>query len=169
MLDALFAALQPWAEFYAASTVIPPVFLAVHVVTMFVGGGVAMGADRQVLRVRPEGHPDAPRVVNEAAMALASTHALVVAALVFTVASGVGMATADAETFLASPLFLTKMGIFVALLVNAVFMRRAEGVLRAARVPDDASTVPPVFSRIQRHAAASAAGWIAVVLLGVLL
>ena len=169
MLDVLTAAFQPWADYYAASSWLPTAVIAVHVVALFIGGGIAVGADRRVVLAAPGS--------SEAYLAIAAdlhaTHRVVITALALTVMSGVALCTADLGTFWSSRVFWLKMGAIGLLVLNGALMQQVERqVLTNARNTIEMSTAGPEVTepwlRLRRHASLSLAGWIVVVLLGVL-
>jgi hypothetical protein len=171
MLETLTTLFQPWADVYAASSVLPTAIIALHLLAILAGGGIAIGADRHLLRTAPS-DPSARRASAEA---LRETHGVVIAALVGIVASGMALATADLGTFATSLVFWGKMGTFGALLINGTVMRRTEArVLTLADTPgaaDDpkaALALAAAWGALRRSAAISLAGWFTVMLLGVL-
>lgn len=174
MLETLTALAQPWADLYSASGWLPTAVIALHVLALFTGGGIAVGADRRVLLARPGSNEGFVAVAEE----LHSTHGIVVGTLVLMVLTGSALATADLGTFALSPVFWAKMAAFAALIGNGVLMRRTEGRLlvaahsaaahsAAAHAKADAN-VPNLWSRLRLHAGLSLAGWFVVVLLGVI-
>ncbi len=172
MIETLSALVQPWADFYAESTLLATLITAVHLLAMFGGGGLAIAADRRVLRA----HPGTFEALQATADDLRSTHSLVIGALVLTVASGASMALADVATFAVSRVYWTKMAMFAVLIGNGLLMRRAESaVLHGAEPthPGDPATVVPMASRpwgaLRRSAWISLIVWFTIVALGVLL
>ncbi len=173
MLDTLTALFQPWSDLYAASAWIPTTVLAIHVLALFAGGGMAISADRRVLVATP----GTREAYQAAAEDLRTTHAIVIGAIVIMVLSGLALATSDIGTFAVSKVFWIKMATFTVLIANGVFMRRTESrVLSAA---SDAGVViehttqwpsPHLpWAVLKRSAAISLIAWFALVLLGVLL
>ena len=173
MLESLTTLLLPWSEFYAASAWIPTTILAVHVLALFAGGGIAISADRRVLLAQP----GTREAYQAAAEDLRTTHALVIGALVLMVSSGVALATSDIGTFAVSRVFWAKMTMFVVLIANGAFMRRTESrVLTAATnvgvAIDETTTWPSAqlpWTVLKRSAAVSMVAWFVIVLLGVVL
>lgn len=167
MRDALTTFVQPWADVYAESSWVPTAVIAVHVLAMFVAGGIALGADRRVLQVASDSTAGLLAVVND----LRGTHRVVIAALVVTVLSGVALFTSDLGTFWDSRVFWLKMGTLLLLLFNGLRMRRSETrFLSAAGEHGEPVTGGSVMSTswrsLQSHAWVSFAGWLMVVLLG---
>lgn len=173
MLETLTNFLQPWADYFADSAVLPTIIVAVHVLALFAGGGIAIAADRRVLLAAP----GTREAYQAAAEDLRTTHAIVIAALVAMVMSGVALATSDVGTFLVSKVFWTKMTAFAILIANGAFMRRTESrVLAAATeagVAIDKTTQWPSphlpWAALKRSAVISLMAWFTVVLLGVVL
>jgi hypothetical protein len=168
MLESLTTLFQPWADYYSASSWLPTVVIAVHVLTLFGGGGIAIAADRRVLRATPGS--------SEAFLAMAedlhSTHGVVIGSLVGMVVSGVALATADLGTFATSLVFWGKMGCFAVLIGNGILMNRTETVLLTnARNTIEMSVAGPEvtgpWAALRRHTWVSLVFWFAVVLLGV--
>jgi hypothetical protein len=173
MLETLTTLLLPWSELYADSAWIPTTILAVHVLALFAGGGIAIAADRRVLLSTP----GTREAYQAAAEDLRTTHAIVIGSLVMMVASGVALATSDLGTFAVSKVFWAKMATFAVLIANGAYMRRTESrVLTAATdagVAIDKTTQWPSphlpWAVLKRSATVSLVSWFVVVLLGVVL
>lgn len=161
MLDLLTSWLQPWADLFAESTWLSTALITVHVMAMFLGGGVAVGADRQVIT----GHGE-PALLGH----LAGSHRWVITALVVTNLSGLALATADLATYATSWVFWAKMTTLLALLGNGVRMRQLEQRLEAL-VGSQPEAGPPAdeVQALRRSAIGSLAGWLLIVVLGVVL
>ncbi len=172
LIDSVTVLVQPWADLYASSAIIPTALLSTHMLAMFVGGGMAIGADRAILRAKP-GTADAVRAV---VADLTTTHSVVIGALVMTVLSGLALLTSDVPTFAVSRVFWIKMGAFAILLINGMRMQHVEkSVLQGAggvivQVEDTSAPFPTKqWSGIRRAAGASLLLWMAIVVLGVVL
>ena len=172
MLESLTALVQPWADLYANSPALSTAVLAVHVLAMFIAGGMAIGADRAILRAIPGSGESARAVVAD----LATTHTVVLRALAVTIVSGVALVTADIATFAVSKVYWAKMLTVGALLANGLRLRRAEGaVLRPlASIPLYTTEMPVAvplkeWRKVRSAATVSIALWCLVVLLGVVL
>ena len=172
MLETLTTLVQPWADLYASSTVISTAVLVVHVLAMFVAGGMAIGADRAILRAVPGSGEGARSVVAD----LAVTHTVVLRALAVTFVSGVALFTSDVATFAVSKVYWAKMLTVAALLANGLRLRRFEAaVMRPlANVPLYTTEMPVAFpmkdwSKVRSAAAVSMTLWCTVVVLGVIL
>lgn len=168
MLETLTALFQPWADLYAESGWLPTAVITAHVLAMFVAGGIALGADRRVLRATPVRRD----TLRAEAAELSGTHRLVVSALITTVITGIALFAADIGTFWSSRVFWAKLIGIVILTVNGVGMRRTEALLLAsAGAPADSSDVTGDdgnrWATLQRHARVSAFVWLVVVVLGV--
>jgi hypothetical protein len=61
---------------------------------------------------------------------------VVVPSLAFVVATGVLMALSDRDVFFASPIYWTKLGLFVLLLANGGLLLAGERAFVAGRSPD---------------------------------
>lgn len=169
MLETLTTLVQPWADRYAESAILPTLVIAIHVVALFAGGGLAIGADRRVLRAAP----GSSESYLAAAEDLGSTHGVVIGALLVMVLSGLALATADLGTFWGSRVFWSKMAAFAVLIVNGVLMRRAEiQLLTNARntveLPVAGPEVTGPWRTLRAHAVISLVGWFTVVILGVI-
>ncbi len=173
MLETLTALVQPWADLYSGSAGLSTAVIATHLLAMFVGGGMAIGADRAILRA-PPGSSDAARAV---VADLATMHSVVITALILTVVSGLALATADVATFAVSRVYWTKMTLLLVLLANGWRMRRAENaVLRPlVDVPLYTAEISAIafpekaWRTVRRSAALSLVLWCVIVLLGVVL
>ena len=176
MLETLTTLLLPWSELYADSAWIPTTVLAVHMLALFTGGGIAIAADRRVLLSTPSTR----EAYQAAAEDLRTTHAIVIGSIAIMVVSGVSLAASDIGTFAVSKVFWAKMATFTVLIANGAFMRRTESrVLAAATAataagvaidPTTQSPSPHVpWAVLKRSAAVSLISWFGIVLLGVVL
>lgn len=173
MLDRLIAAFEPWATLYSDSATLPTAILALHLLAILAGGGIAIAADRQLLRVTARDRASILATAKE----LRNTHGIVIGSLGVIVASGLALATADLGTFASSRVFWTKMAVIAGLLVNGTLMRRAEArVLVVVRdtgelpdgTPQPTLTIAAPWAALRRSAWISLVGWFTVMLLGVL-
>lgn len=168
MLDTLTALLQPWADVYADHTALATSIVALHLLAMFVGGGIAIAADRRLLQAAP-GSSEAYRA---AAADLQAQHSVVIATLAATILTGVALVTSDIGTFAVSRVYWAKMTVFAVLLVNGARMRRTEArLLRAVANTTELSIVGPELAlpwgALRQSALVSAACWCTLVILGV--
>jgi len=172
MIDALTQLVQPWADVYANHAGLATAIIAAHVLAMFIGGGLAVGVDRAILRAAP-GSADGVRVIISD---LSATHALVIVALVVSVASGAALFASDVPTYAISRVFWVKLLVLGALLLNGLRMRRGERrVLDSLDgAPSPTAEMPVAFPpspwrEVRLTAATSLTLWITLVLLGVVL
>lgn len=176
MLETLTTLLLPWSELYADSAWIPTTVLAVHMLALFTGGGIAIAADRRVLLSTPSTR----EAYQAAAEDLRTTHAIVIGSIAIMVVSGVSLAASDIGTFAVSKVFWAKMATFTVLITNGAFMRRTESrvlvaatAATAAGVAIDPTTQSPSphvpWAVLKRSAAVSLVSWFGIVLLGVVL
>ena len=168
MLDTLITLTQPWADYYSASSWLPTAVLALHVLALFVGGGIALGADRRVIQ-SPPGRSEA---YLAAAADLSATHSIVIAALIITNLSGLALFASDVGTFGVSRVFWAKMALLLVLIVNGARMRSTEArLLTNARNTVEMAVAGPdltgPYHTLRTHAWVSVAGWCGIVVLGV--
>lgn len=172
LFETLATFVQPWSDYYAANATAATVVLATHVLSMFVAGGVAIAADRAIVRAAPGSAEAARAVVAD----LATTHSVVITALSITMASGAALFLSDVANFASSNVYWIKMGTLVLLLSNGWRMRRAERLVMhpLANLPLHTTEMPIAFpqrawSAVRSAATASLLLWCAMVLLGVFL
>lgn len=172
LFERLTTIAQPWADLYSDNSKLSTGVIAVHVLAMFIGGGMAIGADRAILRAAPGSAEAARAVVAD----LATTHSVVIGSLILTVISGVTLFLADVPTFSVSPAYWIKMATFVVLLVNGLRMRKAEdSVLTPLKgMPLHTTEMPVAFpkqawSAVRLSAGISLVLWVAIVLDSVIL
>jgi len=125
----------PWADLYGGSTAVQSAVTFLHFAGLLTAGGFALAADRGVLR-----HARRPLAERTAFLGeLAATHRVVIAGLAVVVASGLLMLAADVEALLPSPVFWAKMGAFALLLLNGLWLRRAEHAAATDAAPASSS------------------------------
>jgi hypothetical protein len=117
---------EPWRSVYSDSKVLETAVLFAHLGALLLGGGLAVAADRAVLRLRHVG--PAPRYSH--LEELHAVHRPVIIALVVLFMSGVLMGLADVETFATSPFFWVKMSLVTLLVVNGGVLYSTETALR---------------------------------------
>ena len=127
----------PWADLYGGSTAVQSTVTFLHFAGLLTAGGFALATDRGVLRHAHRPLPERTAFLRE----LAATHRVVIAGLAVVVASGLLMLAADVEALLPSPVFWAKMGAFALLLLNGLWLRRAEH--EATAVESQASSAGP--------------------------
>ncbi|MEP6573960.1 MAG: hypothetical protein ABJD11_14755 [Gemmatimonadota bacterium] len=114
-----------WAHYYGDTKVVSAGVTYVHLAGILLGGGTAVAADRESLRLRPDGGAE----MSWGLARLRSVHRLVVMGLAIIVTSGLMILFSDLDTYLGSALYWTKMALVAALLLNGFVRLRAEGVL----------------------------------------
>lgn len=122
MQELVTSTIESWASLYSNHAVLRTAIGFFHVGGLVVSGGIAISADRLVLKARQENETE--RAVH--LHSLRQTHRVVVAGLIAVTVSGVLLFAADSGTFLHSVLFWVKMGLFSLLLVNGLLLIRAE-------------------------------------------
>jgi len=118
--------IERWAHFYGDRKLVSAAVTYVHLAGILLGGGLAVSSGRASLRLGQEHGTDVQRAVAR----LYSVHRLVLGGLALIITSGLLMLFADLQTFLASPLYWSKMGLVALLLANGYVRLRAENVLR---------------------------------------
>lgn len=165
MIDAHSLA-QPfagWKRLYSHSTTISTIVLTTHLGAMFIGGGLALAADRMTLRVAAQRPEERARQLAE----VADVHRPVLIGIALLVISGVALALADLENFLTSPVFWIKLILVALLLINGAFLQRSESALR--RHTDSSAAVPPDWSRLRTFTVLSIVLWLSTFVVGSLL
>jgi len=160
LIHQLATAVAPWADFYNGSKVAQTAVTFGHFGGMMTAGGFALAADRATLRALRGENADRTRHLRE----LASIHPIVIGALAITGLSGLLMFSADLEALAVSPVFWSKMGLLLLLLLNGYVMLRAERRLEAG---DPAETRQ--WQRLRTASLVSLGLWFAVVLAGSIL
>jgi uncharacterized membrane protein SirB2 len=161
LVPALAHVFEPWKSLYSNSKTVATIVTSLHLVALFVGGGLALGADRATLRAG--GDPEArARVLGE----LHGIHRPVLIALTVVFVSGIALAAADIETFVASPAFWVKLLLVALLVVNGAVLTRTERALRAA---PGAASAPSRWRRLRATAWLSLTLWVATVVAGTVL
>ena len=156
--SALVTLLEPWAEAYGNSSVLPTLVVFGHLSGLLLAGGTAVVLDRATLRASTSSAEERRQLLD----ALHTSHRWVLGGLALSVLTGVLLVTADIETYFVSAIFWTKLGLIVLLLVNGYALTRAE---RSARIAPD--TAP--WSSLRSRAITSLVLWFAVLLAGVAL
>jgi uncharacterized membrane-anchored protein len=159
-LETLQSALKPWAEWYSHTKPAQVGVEFLHVGGLLVGGGFALASDRAVLRALSSEFDQRTRVLRE----LATIHRPVVVALAVSAISGVLLLASDVGTFIASPVYWTKMTLVLLLLANGYQLMRAEQRLNADPSPGNGA-----WQRLKLGAIASIALWLSTTLAGVIL
>ncbi|MFI5207495.1 MAG: hypothetical protein ACHQX4_05680 [Gemmatimonadales bacterium] len=142
-----------WAHFYDDHKAVSAAIMFVHLSGVFLGGGFAIAADRDSLRLAPFA-PEASDTLSR----LSTVHRLVITGLVISLLSGLLQMFADLKTYLPSVLFWTKMGMIVLLLANGAVRLRAERALVRGE--------PRGWTVFRVTSAASLVLWFAILLAG---
>jgi hypothetical protein len=150
--------LEPWNHFYSHSKAAETVVQSLHIGGMLLSGGLAIASDRSTLRALRTPAPDRAFPMRE----LAAVHRWVLTGLTIVVISGLGMLTADIETFFGSWIYWTKMALVVVLLVNGLVITRTEAELRA-----DPGEHSPQWGRLRARAVTSIVLWFVIMVFGV--
>ena len=159
MLETLVTALEPWSTLYGDSTVLSVGLTFAHLAALMIGGGLAIGADRVVLRAGVVTDPAARRAL---AATVGDVHRPVVMALLISLVSGLLQLTADLEALAANRIMWLKIGLLVALAVNGLLMLRDENALRA-----NPAGTNGLVAALRTRAMISLVLWLAIVLAGV--
>lgn len=156
--EAIVHLLEPWNHFYSHSKAAETVVQSLHIGGVLMAGGLAIAADRSTLRALRTPAGDRAFPMRE----LAAVHRWVLTGLTIVVISGLGLLTADIETFFGSWIYWTKMGLVVVLLVNGLVITRTEAELRA-----DPGEHSPHWGRLRARALTSIVLWFVIVMFGV--
>lgn len=151
----LASAVESWAAFYDGHHAVSVTVRYLHLAGLVVGGGTALGADRQILKAARSGPEERSAVVA----GLPATHRVVVPALALMMTTGFLMTMADTETFFASRLYWSKLGLVTLLLLNGAGLVAAERALSSGRTKS--------WRGLGIASAASLLLWLAILLAGV--
>jgi hypothetical protein len=158
VLDSLVIMLEPWSTMYGDSTALSVGLTYAHLGAMMVGGGLAIAADRTVLKAGMVTEVEARRTL---AASVGDVHRPVVLALLVSLVSGALQLAADLEALAGNRIMWVKIGLLAALAVNGLLMLRDERGLRAA--PEAMKWL----SALRVRAMVSVVLWLAIVLAGV--
>jgi uncharacterized membrane-anchored protein len=114
--------LENWMSFYADHALIRTLIGFLHIGGLVIAGGFAISADRMTLRAARRSSSERASQLE----VLRSTHRIVLLSLTAVAVSGLLLFAADAETYLHSVLFWTKMGLIGGLLANGFLITYAE-------------------------------------------
>jgi uncharacterized membrane protein len=162
-IHALARPFESWNAMYSHSKVLSATVTTLHVGAMFIGGGLAIAADRTTLRVAAAQPDERARQLAE----ISDIHTPVLIAVVVLSITGVAMTLADLENFLTSPVFWIKITLVMLLLVNGLFLQRSESALRGTT--EGPATALPRWQRLRRFSVLSVTLWIATFLAGSIL
>lgn len=157
----LVGATAPWRNLFNQVAAVEMAVVAVHVLSMFVAGGLAIAHDRGSLRAARWPSAVRDHHVNE----LHAVHRVVVAALILCMASGLALFAADVKTYAVSVPFWIKMALIAGLLGNALVMTASEATLRVG----GGGTAALAWSRIRTSSVVSIALWGSIVLVSIVL
>lgn len=163
-IHALAQPFDPWNSLYSHSKLVSTTVITIHLGAMFLGGGLAVAADRATLRVAADRPDERARQLAE----VSDVHRPVLIALACLFISGVAMALADLENFLTSPVFWIKLSLVTLLLINGALLQRSESTLRSMGASGDA-TVPARWKRMRTFTVLSITLWIATFVAGSIL
>src|SRR4029077_3156079 len=104
-LHAIARPFESWNSLYSHSKAISGTVTTLHVGSMFLGGGLAVAADRMTLRVAPNLSEQRRQQLAE----VSDVHRSVIFALIVMFITGIAMALADVENFFPSPVFWIKI------------------------------------------------------------
>ena len=159
MIEALAAALAPWQSLYADSIAVSTTLLAIHLVSLLLAGGYAVGADRATLLALRE--PMLARMTH--VDQLHALHRPVLFGLAALLISGVLMFAADLEVYATSVVFWLKMVLIALLLANGARLYKAGA--RLLQHGDDEVD----WRKLGSSARISLGLWVAVTIVGAVL
>jgi uncharacterized membrane protein len=163
--DRIVAWCLPWNHLFGHSKLISGGVLGIHIMALFLGGGLAVAADRMTLRVAAGDATTRRAQLRE----VGAVHPLVLIATVLLFVTGVLLAAADVETFLPSPIFWLKLALVTLLVVNGALLTRDEKRLRA-HVDDESSDASGRdWARIRLFSVFSVCLWTATAVVGIVL
>ena len=160
LVQTIAAAAKPWSDFYSHSKATSAIVTWLHLAGILVGGGFAIASDRSALRAVGADVGARTHVLRE----FGAIHRPVILALVVVVISGAMQTLSDAETFLLSKVYWTKMVLILLLLANGYGMMRTERRLMREQGPTH-----ELWGRFRFGAFASITLWLATLLAGTFL
>ena len=158
IVETVAKVLEPWKDLYSSSTALSVSLTFAHLGSMMVGGGLAIAADRTVLKA---GRPTDAKGILALADAVGDVHRPVVIALVVSAISGSLQLAADFATFAVSKVMWVKVGLLLLLAVNGFLMLRDEAAVRR-----DAGGAKGIGA-LRMRAITSVVLWLAITLAGV--
>lgn len=165
IMERLIALCAPWSTLFDHSKLVAGTVTGVHIMALFIGGGLAIAADRLTLHVS---HADVPGR-REQLHEVRSVHGIVLVGVILLFVSGLLLAASDVETFLPSPIFWIKLVLVAALVVNGALLTRIENSL-SDRVDGDPSSVDDAtWARVRLFSRSSVFLWIATAVVGIVL
>jgi len=146
---------EGWASYYADRKMVSAAVTSVHLAGILLGGGLSVASDRASFYLVPD-----VECLQRDLGRLYAVHKWVIGGLGLTISTGLLMLFADLHTYVTSPLYWTKMGLFVLLLANGTLRLRAEIALQHGRT---------AWRAFHRTSAASMVLWFMVLLCGAFL
>lgn len=156
---------EGWNSLYSHSKLVSTTVITVHLGAMFLGGGLAVAADRATLRVAAADPSERARQLAE----VSDVHRPVLIGLALLFISGVAMALADLENFLGSPVFWIKLSLVALLLINGALLQRTESALRHDGGGAGEDVARARWGRLRTFTVLSIALWIATFVAGSIL
>lgn len=121
IIAVITAAVRPFADLYAVSPALQSGTAFLHFAGLLTAGGFAVATDRAVWRTARSRDVQRRRVLISE---LEAIHRPVLIGLSVVFATGIALTAADTETYLASPVFWSKMLLIVLLLANGWWLGR---------------------------------------------
>ena len=163
--DKIVAWCAPWNHAFGHSKLISGAVLGVHIMALFLGGGLAVAADRMTLRIAAGDVAGRRAQLRE----VTAVHPVVLVAIVLLFVSGVLLAAADVETFLPSPIFWIKLTLVALLVANGALLTRVEHRL-TSRAGDASSNLGDrEWGRVRGFSILSVSLWTAPAVVGIVL
>lgn len=157
----LVAATAPWHALFDRAPAVEMSAVGIHVLSMFVAGGLAIAYDRGSLRAARWAATVRDHHVSE----LHAVHQVVLAALTICMVSGLALFASDVKNYVISVPFWIKMALIAGLLGNALIMTSSETSLRGG----GDGTASGAWSRIRTASIVSIALWASIVLVSIVL
>jgi uncharacterized membrane protein len=164
-IDQIAAWCAPWNDLFSHSKLVSGGVLGIHIFALFIGGGLAVAADRMTLRVATGDATARASQLRE----VRDVHGIVLINVVLLFVTGILLGAADVETFLPSVIFWIKVVLAVLLVINGALLTRTERSLAshtaADRSPDDENG----WGRVRLLSFSSVFLWIATAVVGIVL
>ena len=158
ILESVVTVLAPWKDLYGGSAKLSVTLTFAHLASMMVGGGLAIAADRTVLKA---GSPADATARMKLADAVGDVHRPVLIALVISALSGTLQLAADLEALAVNKVMWVKMVLLIILAINGYLMLRDEKAVRRE------SGSAKAFGALRVRAITSVVLWLAITLAGV--
>jgi hypothetical protein len=113
-IDQIARWVDPWKQLFSHSSHVSGTVTGLHILALFLGGGLAVAADRSTLRVRSRDRATRLHQLHE----VQAIHPAILSGLVVLFLTGVLLAASDVKTFLPSPWFWIKLSLVALLLIN---------------------------------------------------